>query len=102
MSGGKIKKVPTTIPKQDSGRKDGLYYIGSISNREPCEAQYGISSSGQQRCAAVYRAFDKQDAYTTETRKIVSDNQVLKLSNNHCELYGQSWNVEEAQNEDEL
>ena len=47
-------------------------------------------------------AFDKQDAYTTETRKIVSDNQVLKLSNNHCELYGQSWNVEEAQNEDEL
>lgn len=50
----------------------------------------------------IFIAFDKQDAYTTETRKIVSDNQVLKLSNNHCELYGQSWNVEEAQNEDEL
>ena len=50
----------------------------------------------------IFIAFDKQDAYTTETRKTVSDNQVLKLSNNHCELYGQSWNVEEAQNEDEL
>ncbi|AYD39423.1 DUF2326 domain-containing protein [Clostridium fermenticellae] len=50
----------------------------------------------------IFIAFDKQDAYTPETRKIVSDNKILKLSNNHCELYGQSWNVEEAQNEDKL
>ena len=47
-------------------------------------------------------AFDKQDAYTAETRKIVTDNKVLKLSDNHCELYGESWNVEEAQSENKL
>lgn len=37
-----------------------------------------------------------------ETRKIVTDNKVLKLSDNHCELYGESWNVEEAQSENKL
>ena len=50
----------------------------------------------------IFIAFDKQDAYTEETRKIVTDNSVLKLSDNHCELYGESWNVEEAQSEDKL
>lgn len=50
----------------------------------------------------IFIAFDKQDAYTTETRKIVTDNKVLKLSDNHCELYGESWNVEEAQSENKL
>ena len=50
----------------------------------------------------IFIAFDKQDAYTAETRKIVTDNKVLKLSDNHCELYGESWNVEEAQSENKL
>lgn len=48
----------------------------------------------------IFIAFDKQDAYTPETRKIVFDNEILKLSNDHCELYGQSWNVEEPSDED--
>lgn len=51
---------------------------------------------------ADFIAFDKQDAYTAETRKIVADNKVLKLSDNHRELYGKSWNVEEAQSENKL
>lgn len=50
----------------------------------------------------IFIAFDKQDAYTAETRKIVADNKVLKLSDNHRELYGKSWNVEEAQSENKL
>ena len=50
----------------------------------------------------IFIAFDKQDAYTAETRKIVTDNRVLKLSDNHCALYGESWNVEEAQSENKL
>lgn len=28
----------------------------------------------------IFIAFDKRDAYTTETRKIITDNKVLKLS----------------------
>ncbi len=48
-------------------------------------------------------AFDKQAAYPQETRKILMNNRVLQLSDNSCELYGQSWNKEEnEQNEDEL
>lgn len=53
----------------------------------------------------VFIAFDKQAAYRPDTQKILSDNTVLKLSDNICELYGQSWNKEVADNangEDEL
>lgn len=50
----------------------------------------------------VFIAFDKQAAYKPDTRKILSDNTVLKLSDGNCELYGQSWNKEVADNEDEL
>lgn len=50
----------------------------------------------------IFIAFDKQDAYTAETRKIVTDNKVLKLSDNYCELYGESWNIEEDQSENKL
>lgn len=53
----------------------------------------------------VFIAFDKQAAYRPDTQKILSDNTVLKLSDNNCELYGQSWNKEVADNangEDEL
>ena len=53
----------------------------------------------------VFIAFDKQAAYKPDTRKILSDNTVLKLSDGNCELYGQSWNKEvadNADNEDEL
>lgn len=45
---------------------------------------------------------DKQDAYTAETINIVTGNKVLKLSDDHCELYGESWNVEEVQSENKL
>lgn len=44
-------------------------------------------------------AFDKQSAYKPDTRKILSDNTVLKLSDGNCELYGQSWNKEVVDNE---
>ena len=44
----------------------------------------------------VFIAFDKQDAYGAETQKILVDNMVLKLSNNNCELYGESWNIERS------
>lgn len=53
----------------------------------------------------VFIAFDKQAAYRPDTQKILFDNTVLKLSDNNCELYGQSWNKEVADNangEDEL
>ena len=53
----------------------------------------------------VFIAFDKQEAYKSDTRKILSDNTVLKLSDGNCELYGQSWNKEVSDNaniEDEL
>lgn len=48
----------------------------------------------------VFIAFDKQAAYKPDTRKILSDNTVLKLSDGNCELYGQSWNKEVADNAD--
>lgn len=50
----------------------------------------------------IFIAFDKQDAYTAETRKIVTYNKVLKLSDNYCELYGESWNIDEDQSENKL
>ncbi len=49
----------------------------------------------------VFIAFDKQAAYKPNTQKILSDNMVLKLSDGNCELYGQSWNKEVADNETE-
>lgn len=42
----------------------------------------------------VFIAFDKQAAYKPDTRKILSENTVLTLSDGNCELYGQSWNKE--------
>lgn len=50
----------------------------------------------------VFIAFDKQAAYMPDTQKILADNTVLKLSDGNCELYGESWNKEVSQNEDEL
>ena len=50
----------------------------------------------------VFIAFDKQVAYRQDTQQTVSDNTVLALSGNGGELYGESWNKEVAQNEDEL
>lgn len=46
----------------------------------------------------VFIAFDRQDGYKPDTRKILFDNMVLKLSNGNCTLYGQSWNKEVADN----
>lgn len=42
----------------------------------------------------VFIAFDKQDAYTPDTQEILTKNQVLRLSDDGCELYGLSWNKE--------
>lgn len=50
----------------------------------------------------VFIAFDKQAAYKPGTQKILKDNTVLRLSDGNCELYGESWNKEVAENEDEL
>ncbi len=50
----------------------------------------------------IFIAFDKQDAYKDDTKKILTDNMILKLSDNNCELYGESWNKEVSRNEDEL
>lgn len=45
----------------------------------------------------IFIAFDKQDAYQENTRCIVKENTVLKLSDNGGELYGYSWNTERGQ-----
>ena len=45
----------------------------------------------------IFIAFDKQDAYQENTRRIVKENTVLKLSDNGGELYGYSWNTERGQ-----
>lgn len=37
-----------------------------------------------------------------DTQKTSAGNTVLKLSDGKCELYGESWNKEVSQNEDEL
>ena len=46
----------------------------------------------------VFIAFDKQIAYKPTTQQILEGNCVLHLSNNGCELYGESWNKEKEQN----
>ena len=50
----------------------------------------------------VFIAFDKQSAYIPDTQRVLADNTVLKLSDDNCELYGESWNKEVSQNENEL
>lgn len=45
----------------------------------------------------IFISFDKQDAYQDETRRIVGENTVLKLSDNGGDLYGYSWNTERGQ-----
>ena len=43
----------------------------------------------------VFIAYDKQDDCRSETRNILEENCVLRISNDNCELYGGSWNIEE-------
>ena len=62
----------------------------------------GIMKIYTQSRKQVFIAFDKQAAYMPDTQKILADNTVLKLSDGNCELYGESWNKEVSQNEDEL
>lgn len=50
----------------------------------------------------IFIAFDKQAAYGTEVQQILEDYRVLKLSDGNCELYGESWSIEEPQNEGQL
>lgn len=54
----------------------------------------GIMKIYAQSHKQIFIAFDKQDAYKEDTRNILIDNAVLKLSDDHCELYGDSWNKE--------
>lgn len=63
----------------------------------------GIMRIYRQSTKQIFIAFDKQDAYTPATQKIILDNTVLRLSDHNCELYGQAWNKEEkTENADEL
>ena len=62
----------------------------------------GIMRIYSQSKKQVFIAFDKQEAYMPDTQRILASNTVLKLSDNGCELYGESWNKEKSQNEDEL
>lgn len=43
----------------------------------------------------VFISYDKQSDCRPETQRILSNNCVLRLSNDNCELYGRSWNKEE-------
>lgn len=43
----------------------------------------------------IFIAYDKQGDCRPETRKILEDNSVLRLSTDNCELYGRSWDTEE-------
>lgn len=43
----------------------------------------------------IFIAYDKQGDCRPETKKILEDHCVLKLSNNNCELYGRSWDTKE-------
>lgn len=63
----------------------------------------GIMQIYAQSDKQVFIAFDKQSAYRPMTQQILEDNCVLQLSDNGCELYGESWNKEKKQNHaDEL
>lgn len=43
----------------------------------------------------IFISFDKQGDCRPETKQILEDRCVLKLSNNNCELYGRSWDTKE-------
>lgn len=45
----------------------------------------------------VFIAYDKQGDCRTETQQILTDNCVLQLADDNCELYGRSWNKEEQE-----
>jgi hypothetical protein len=62
----------------------------------------GIMKIYVQSTKQVFIAFDKQAAYKPDTQRFLTGNTVLKLSDGNCELYGESWNKEVTDNEDEL
>lgn len=63
----------------------------------------GIMQIYSRSSKQIFIAFDKQNAYKPATRQILENNHVLKLSDNGCELYGESWNKEKKQTDaDEL
>ena len=53
----------------------------------------GIMKIYSQSEKQIFIAFDKQDSYGPQTRKILYDNRVLQLSDDERELYGESWNI---------
>lgn len=53
----------------------------------------GIMKIYEQSQKQIFIAFDKQGAYSKRTQEILNDNTVLKLSDQHSELYGDSWNI---------
>lgn len=54
----------------------------------------GIMNIYERSQKQIFIAFDKQDAYPQNTRFILANNTVLRLSDNGSELYGMSWNKE--------
>ena len=42
----------------------------------------------------VFISFDKQEAHTPETQRILEDHTVIRLSDGTRKLYGQSWDTE--------
>ncbi len=55
----------------------------------------GIMKIYERSKKQIFIAFDKQNAYMPETRRILRENMVLKLSVDGSELYGKAWNKEE-------
>ena len=63
----------------------------------------GIMQIYAQSDKQIFIAFDKQNAYRPATRQILESKRVLQLSDNGCELYGESWNKEKEKTDaDEL
>ena len=62
----------------------------------------GIVRIYMQTKKQIFIAYDKQGDCRPETKKILEDRCVLRLSNNNCELYGRPWDIKGEQHEDEL
>lgn len=59
------------------------------------DAEDGIIRIYSSTKKQIFIAYDKQGDCRPETKKILEDNCVLRLSTNNCELYGRSWDTEE-------
>ncbi|KRN88687.1 DUF2326 domain-containing protein [Ligilactobacillus ceti] len=53
-----------------------------------------IYAQKEMQTKQIFIAFDKDGAYLEDTKKIIKQNEVLRLSENGNELYGVAWNKE--------